>query len=304
MKRLLNTTKFAFFLLLLLAVGGVVKAQTYEFAPVGAEWYYERLYLEGWTYSGVAYDRFRSLRTVEINGWECKEIELFQNLDCKGEVNPYTEIRYITQEGDQVFEVEDGQRFLLYDFGKGVGESWYAPKYGLNVYVVDTLTINLNDGSQRRILRTFLQGELEDYWYYDNIIEGIGLDKSIFPFLELDGPPPCIHEYIRCYSENGIPLFVSEAVECDYEILAVVELEGTPIASMNAVVEDAFHVEFAETANFLKQIRITDVSGRIIYNQKTMNKSLYISFSDKPAGVYFVQIVMDSKVFNNKIVKR
>ena len=143
-------------LLLLLAVAGIAKAQTHEFAPVGAEWYYERLYLEGWTYSGVAYDRFRSLRTVEITGWECKEIELFQNLDCKGEVNPYTEIRYITQEGDQVFEVEDGQRFLLYDFGKGVGEWWYAPKYDDTITVVDVSYITLNDGSVRKRMETHL----------------------------------------------------------------------------------------------------------------------------------------------------
>ena len=87
---------------------GAVKAQSHEFAPVGAEWYYERFYREGWNLTGITYDRFRSLRTVEINGWECKEIELFQNLDCYGEVNPYTEIRYITQEGDKVYEVEDG----------------------------------------------------------------------------------------------------------------------------------------------------------------------------------------------------
>ena len=77
-----------------------------EFAPVGAEWYYERLYNEGGEPTGVTYDRFRSLRTVEINGWECREIELFQNLDCNGEANPHTEYRYLTQEGKQVFEVE------------------------------------------------------------------------------------------------------------------------------------------------------------------------------------------------------
>ncbi len=88
------TSKSKVLLLLLLVAAGAAKAQTHEFAPVGAEWHYERLYREGWNYTGVAYDRFRSLRTVEINGWECKEIELFQNLDCDGVVNPHTEYRY------------------------------------------------------------------------------------------------------------------------------------------------------------------------------------------------------------------
>lgn len=303
MKRLLYTTKFAFFLLLL-AVAGVAKAQTHEFAPVGAEWYYERLYLENWNYTGVTYDRFRSLRTVEINGWECKEIELFQNLDCDGVVNPYTEIRYITQEGDQVYEVENGQCFLLYDFGKNPGESWYAPKYGLNVYVVDTLTIDIIDGSQRKVLRTFLQGELDDYWYYDNIIEGVGMDKSIFPFLELDGPPPCIHEYIRCYSENGIPLIVSDAVECDYEILTIDDHDEQSIATMNTLVNDMLRIDFLEMQQSIKRVRITDLTGRVVGTYETVEKAIDINFLDKLAGVYLVQIVTDSKMFNNRIVKK
>lgn len=291
-------------LLLLLAVAGIAKAQTHEFAPVGAEWYYSRLYREGWDYTGIAYDRFRSIREVEINGWECKEIELYQHLDEYGLENPHTVFYYITQEEDRVYEVEDGQRLLLYDFGKNPGESWYAPKYDVEVYVVDTSTMTLEDGSIRKVMETSLSGNgLPDYLYLNNIIEGIGLDMSLFPFDNPLGPPQSIHDYIRCYSENGVPLIVSET-ECDFEILTVDEHEESSVASMNTVVEDLLHVGFAETANLLKQIRITDVTGRIIYAQETMDMSLDIDFTDEPAGMYLVQIVMDSKVFNNKIVKR
>ena len=130
-----NKNTKALLLSLLLLAAGVAKAQSHEFAPVGAEWYYTRFYRIGQAPHGITNDRFQSLRTVEINGWECKEIELYQHLDCHGVVNPYTEIRYITQEDDQVYEVENGQRYLLYDFSKEVGESWYAPKYD------DTITV-------------------------------------------------------------------------------------------------------------------------------------------------------------------
>ncbi|MDO5315196.1 MAG: T9SS type A sorting domain-containing protein [bacterium] len=291
-------------LLLLLAVAGIAKAQTHEFAPIGAEWHYGRVYREGWDFTGVAYDRFRSIRTFEINGWECKEIELYQHLDEYGLENPHTVFYYITQEEDRVYEVEDGQRLLLYDFGKNPGESWYAPKYDVEVYVVDTSTMTLEDGSIRKVMETSLSGNgLPDYLYLNNIIEGIGLDMSLFPFVELDGPPQSIHDYIRCYSENGVPLIVSET-ECDYEIFGVEEHEGVSIASMNTVVESLLHIDFAEAASLPKQIRIANVSGRIMYVQKTVGKSLDISFADQPAGVYVVQIVTDSKVFNNKIVKK
>ena len=62
----LNHLKQKALLLLLLVAAGMAKAQSHEFAPVGAEWYYSRLYREGWNYTGVAYDRYRSLRTIEI----------------------------------------------------------------------------------------------------------------------------------------------------------------------------------------------------------------------------------------------
>ena len=288
-------------LFMLLVVAGMVNAQTHEFAPVGAEWYYTRYYREGFDLTGITYDRFRSLRTVEISGWECKEIELFQNLDCHGEVNPYTEIRYITQEGDQVFEVENGQRFLLYDFGKEVGEWWFAPKYEDTITVLNVSYITLNDGTVRKFMET--QPSNLD-WYIYNIIEGIGMDYSLFPFDHTMVGTPCVEGPIRCYSEDGILLVQWGETECDYEILGVNDEKEEPSVQMSTLVGDVLRIDFAETASLSKQIRITDVSGRIIYAQETMDKSLDINFTDKPAGVYLVQIVMDSKVFNNKIVKK
>lgn len=289
-----------FFLLLLLLVAGVAGAQTHEFAPVGAEWYYERLYREGWNYSGIAYDRFRSLETVEINGWECKEIEFFQNLDCDGLISPYTEIRYITQEGNQIYEVEDGQRLLLYDFDKNPGESWFAPKYDVEVYVIDTTTMILEDGSIRKVLHTFT---IDDYFYINNIIEGIGLDRSVFPFYDLEGPPPCKHSQIRCYSEDGSSLIVSDT-ECDYEILSVDEYEKEKTVHINTLVVNALQIDFRQPLEGTKTAKVIDMAGRVICTFETKDNSLNISFADKPKGMYVVQIVMGAQVMNYKIVKR
>ncbi len=265
-------------LLLLLAVAGVAKAQTHEFAPVGAEWYYERLYLEGWTYSGVAYDRFRSLRTVEISGWECKEIELFQNLDCHGEVNPYTEIRYITQEGDQVFEVEDGQRFLLYDFGKGVGEWWYAPKYDDTITVVDVSYITLNDGSVRKRMETHLSNM---DWYIYNIIEGVGMDYTLFPYFYTDGAF-CLHGPLRCYSEECVPLIQWGETECDYEVLGVEE-NALQINVYPNPAKDRVVIEGIEAA----EVNVYNALGQVV---KTVRGTNEIDLSGLVEGVYMLRI--------------
>ena len=288
-------------LLLLLALTGIAKAQTHEFAPVGAEWYYERYYRVGFDLTGITYDRFRSLRTVEINGWECKEIELFQNLDCYGEVNPYTEIRYITQEGNLVYEVENGQRFLLYDFGKEVGEWWFAPKYEDTITVLNVSYITLNDGTVRKFMET--QPSNLD-WYIYNIIEGIGMDYSLFPFDHTMVGTPCVEGPIRCYSEDGLLLVQWGETECDYEILGVNDEKEDQLVQMNTLVDDLLHISFVNTQSGVKQIRIVDMTGRMVFSQETEDKTMDIDLSEKRSGIYLVLIIVDSQVFNNKIVKR
>ena len=287
--------------ILLLAVAGLAQAQTHEFAPVGAEWFYERYYREGWNFTGVAYDRFRSIREVEINGWECKEIELFQNLDCHGDVNPYTEIRYITQEGDRVYEVENGQRFLLYDFGKEVGEWWYAPKYEDTIRVVNVSYITMNDGNVRRFME-ILPSNFD--WYFFYIIDGIGMEESLFPFDVALMGAPCVKGPLRCYSEDGIPLIEWGETECDYEVMAIDENGEMPTASMNTLVDDMLHIDFLKMPESIKQIKIVDLTGRIVCTHETMDKAIDIGFADKPRGVYVVQTITASQVINNKVVKR
>ena len=273
-----------------------------EFAPVGAEWYYERLYREGWNYTGVAYDRFRSLRTVEINGWECKEIELFQYLDCDGLISPYTETIYITQEGNKIYEVENGQRFLLYNFDMNPGESWFAPKYDVEVYVIDTSTMVMENGSIRKVLQTFT---LDDNLYINNIIEGIGLDRSVFPFYDLEGPPPCKHSQIRCYSEDGIPLITSD-VDCDYEVLALDELSDVVKLYPNPANEEINFGLADIPLDGSVRLRITNVTGQTFLDRKVCGEGnlLTIEITTMPPGTYCYTFYDNEKtLFSGKFVK-
>lgn len=296
MNKFLHFKSLCSLVVLLMAIGAA-RAQTHEFAPVGAEWYYERLYREGWFYSGVAYDRFRSLRTVEINGWDCKEIELFQDLNCDGLIAPYTEISYITQEGNQIYEVENGQRLLLYDFDKNPGESWFATKYDVEVYVIDTSTLVLEDGSIRKVLQTIT---LDDYLYINNIIEGIGMDRSVFPFYDWDGPPPCKHSQIRCYSENGLSLIVSDT-ECDYEILSVEENASKSPAVYPNPFKERLVVELPTEDNYT--IMVCDTFGRTIIKQDIIGRKTGIDFPFPQSGVFHLVIQSDSYHYVTNVIK-
>ena len=206
---------------------------------------------------------------------------------------------YINQEVNQIYEFDGIVRYLLYDIYKDPGEAWYVSKYNLNVIVIDTSTMVLEDGSARKVLHTSLHGDYDDYWYFDNIIEGIGLDKSIFPFLELDGPPQSIHDYIRCYSENGVPLIISEEEECDYEILSIEEesMENSFIIHPNPTSE-MVHIEGVDVA----EVQIFNMLGQKV---KTVTNSNEIDMDGLAEGVYLLKVTDKAgTIHTGKVVKK
>ena len=294
-------------LALLLVVSCNLKAQT-EFAPVGAEWYYEReIYnYNEWEYDKLTYDRFRSVDTITINGILCKEIELFQNMDCEGSVNPYYETRYINQDGNKIYEVIDGERYLLYDFSKKIGEYWTITHYGefgdtTDVYVQDITEITLEDGSTRRVFVTSATGWDDAPLYCTNIIEGIGLDESLFPFCKLVGPPPCRNTGIRCYSENGDYLIKSD-VECEYEELSIKEKQKE-LFTYNTIVEDYLNINFNKTSFVSRYISIYDSMGILLYNFECCDNFVKFDMNGIVAGIYLIKIFDNYEYFNFKILK-
>ena len=86
--------------------------------------------------------------------------------------------------------------------------------------------------------------------------------------------------------------------------MSVDEFDETRLLIMNTIVDDALHIDFSEIEKEMKYVRIVDMSGRTVFSQETMDKDLEINFSAEPTGVYLVQILIDSRVINNKILKR
>ena len=305
MKRLIPQTIVILSLLIAEVAHAQNQTRTWEFAPLGSEWYYERYHRPNLVHEYVSYDKFRTLRIVVINGWPCKEIEMFRPLDCDGTVNPQTEYRYITQEGDRVYEVENGERYLLYDFSKGVGEWWYAPKYGDTIDVFEVSTMQLDDGSSRKVLMAEprING---DRLYFGSIIEGIGSDQSVFPHGIVWGSP-CFEGPIRCYSVNGVPLITSP-VECDYATLSVdyhaesphgtVTIAPSP-ASTRANVDYTLPDGCAEaTLSIVNALGMEVMSVVLEGNQGSRE----ISLERLPQGVYGYIVRCGNKTLDGKFI--
>ena len=202
----------------------------------------------------------------------------------------------------------DGERHLLYDFSKQVGEYWLVKNNSEYIDGIDTIFVKeikettLADGNIRRMFVTSSNGTTESMLYCTNIIEGIGMDKSVFPFYELMGPPPCKQGDIRCYSIDENYLITSDT-ECDYEKPLLINELVSEYVAINTVVVNNLEIFFNEDNHCIKNIDIYSMTGKLVYKSESLDNSFYIDLSNQTNGIYFVKINTNNYYQTYKIIK-
>lgn len=141
-------------------------------------------------------------------------------------------------------------------------------------------------------------------WYLYNIIEGIGMDHSLFPFDQAMVGTLCVEGPLRCYSEDGVQLIEWGYGECDYEVMDVKEADDVQTVTMNTLVEDVLRMVFPKTQESTKQICIVDLTGKTICAQSTTDKTIEIDFTNKPKGMYIAQITTNFKTIYIKFIRK
>ena len=232
-------------LLLLLVVSYNLKAQT-EFAPVGAEWYYNYN-----NFGNVGYVKITSESDTIIDNVFCKK--LVKSIHVYDYVS-YNEKKgvfgyeYLTQINDSVMIYSDGEFKKLYDFSAEIGDTLLIP--GLGHYEEFTHGTAVVTGKgfmefEGESLRYIDLKHLEDtpwqfscYHNYDNgyntarICEKIGnisgylLPEKYFIVDDDEGGA------LRCYSEGELSLKFTDE-ECDY-VPESVPFPYTPFPTENA----------------------------------------------------------------------
>lgn len=319
MKRLLHTTKFAVFVLLLLAAAGAAKAQTHEFAPVGAEWYYgiNQFSIEGYT-------QIKSVSDTIINGVTCKKIEkrcfLFDHLD--GVEKEFVKgHEYISQIGDSVMIYRFGQFYKLYDFTVEIGDTVAFPgSYSCEVdeFVVfgDSIgeavvvgkgvsEINGNELKYydlRKVGNSAWAFDQDFYAGYARICEKIGnISGYLFPQQQL------IADYfeggsLRCYSddETGTISFSTPYIECDY-FHAVEDNALVTSAVYPNPFKEKITVELPTEDNYT--VLVYDTFGRTIIKQDVIGKTIELDFPFPQSGVFHLVIQSNSANYATNIIK-
>ena len=296
--------KIKIFLLLSLFAAIILvnnNARAENFAPVGAIWYYTFI-LSPFPPMGTSYTKFESTKDTVVNGWDCKKIELSRTYDCSGNIVNTIQYYILYSIDNKVYEIENNQQYLLYDFSKNAGEYWVMPKYdNITVYVDSVRNIVLTNGQTRRVQYVHNSSSIYPWRFTGRIIENIGFETFLFPLPDIvpcPGGGP-----IRCYYESGI-IVHSELLPCDYSTVGINKLD---------VEQDGILVK--NPINHQIDIQITDVSllpiqtiavynnlGKLICQQYNItNTSYIIDFSNKSNGFYYVKIILNN---NQTIIKK
>ena len=308
-------------LLLLLVFAGSLKAQT-EFAPVGAEWYYN--YNNFWN---VGYVKITSESDTIIDNVFCKK--LVKSIHVYDYVS-YNEKKgvfgyeYLTQINDSVMIYSDGEFKKLYDFSAEIGDTLLIP--GLGHYEEFTHGTAVVTGKgfmefEGESLRYIDLKHLEDtpwqfscYHNYDNgyntarICEKIGnisgylLPEKYFIVDDEEGGA------LRCYSDNETSITFSKE-ECDYvpqkddvdEISAsdIIKIYPNP-ATTN--VEISYTLPEGMTSATLvmtNTLGVNVMTAHLDGNNKTT-----LSLEELPSGIYFYTIRCGENVKTGKLIKK
>jgi hypothetical protein len=282
-----------------------------DWAPIGAEWYYDVTY----AFSGdINFHRIYCDSTFNINGKDCNRI----NLDYCACNNHFCDKLYTYEVNDTVFFYNpDIDTFdILYDFNAMPGGSWKIRSKYYNeeidtilVYVDSVGSMEINDKSLKKLFVTYVypdkQGIGSDKNHENSIIvESLG-DLNYIININNSWLGACDINFIhslRCYEDPELGFYTSGLREsCNYVYY------WTSLESMNSF--DYINIYPNPVINYLgienhsgKKLsyEIFDIKG----SKLLTGSDTKINLSDLQSGIYFLRLTLNNESIKTiKIMK-
>lgn len=278
-----------------------------EFAPVGAEWYYN----EQFAFSGdINYIKFTSEKDTLIYGKNCKKISKRHKIRCND--RPNNEYLYTSNDTVYFLDTIFNEFQILYILNAQPSEYWII-KVKDEEQEIDSITITVDSISTTQIngqnLRTlYVTYDKDDenmpYTYSSMIIEKIGDVKYMFNWYPWSNVA-CDANYtsgLRCYQDSDIGLYSTGIVDsCDYvyvwtgidnvESLAQIELFPNPA-------QDFVEIKIADFPYFSTEL--FDLNGKLLLSGKTLDSNLKLDLSQIEKGIYVVLVKHNNKIIGCK----
>mgnify|MGYP006299597833 CR=1 FL=1 len=271
-----------------------------DFAPIGAEWYYNSS-ARGLAPSGSEYYYLFSEKDTSINHYDLRKIKrMYCNYQGDSvEVSPYL----IHQDGDTVslYDQDRDRLYKLLVFNASPGDTLLLDVPYHNHYtndttyrvIIDTVITESYSGVE---LDKYMLEQIDEFgWFNGFYLEKVGgyewffpLGKTIIP--EADGP-------VRCYHDSGVSINFSTR-PCDYRLIQSInnvayrhyDISPNPASDFTEVIPD----------RGFDKIELLNSSGRVLF--QTSHSML--NLSSLPAGIYFVKIYSGNNTIVKKLIKK
>lgn len=323
MKRLYINKKIVVMFLLLM-VAKIGKAQTHDFAPIGAEWYYsyDNIFTTG-------YVHIKAVKDTIIDGTECVKLEKQEHgyyMDPWG-IGPglysgKSRTEYVTSFEDKVYLYRDQTFHLWFDFDAEVGDSWPVPPPGNDNLISDTAGFlivkakgtEMVNGKELKYIDVIDREGSE--WGYGNyfygqspysvrIFERIGpIGCYMFPETHWvadanEGGP------FRCYEDEEIGYISDFPYNCDYinnEYQTVAENRTDCIEVFPNPTEGVVGITVPSKTPFV--VKLYDSMGRMIRMAAKKESFFIINLDGLPSGLYYLSCDIETNPFSKKIIKK
>jgi hypothetical protein len=285
----------------------------HEFAPIGAEWYYEKV--DSYNPPKFGYTKLTSIKDSII---ENKKVRVIEVLDAPNDTTQTIEgYEYICQSGDTVWYWKGNRFHILYNFAMQKGDSILLYSEMKNECGNNPYGWNKVDSTFSRI---FNDTELKAYflipinnsqWEFSNyIFEIIGSIDYFIPQNSFCGIYDIInYGPLRCYSDpiNGVLITSLPKVRCDStytytgpikpDALSQYKKTDTFSVSPNPVADEITIKHYkTDILNDNYEIKIINIRGIVVKSYKLALET--IDVSDLTKGTYFLTISINEKIID------
>ena len=306
-----------FFTCLVFCFAWQVNSQV-EFAPIGAEWYYNCC-----SHPFGYFNRIVSETDTVVEENNCRVLRQYS-----GNSNVVSEEYIIKQEQGKIYYYYQEQFNLLFDFDAEVNDiveftfkyRIYDDNYLFRKDSILSLRFEVeNITTNAQNLKTFTTKIVDEdkdkgmygyLWSY-SYTEKIGLGSEFMPVLNNLPSIPLGEQflYLRCYSDSDLSFIsahwqfwgINGYYPCNYSFNTSI---NTPKNENTKIYPNPFSDNIFVTTFNGENIEIIDISGRIVYYSELSNGINEISTGHFLKGIYFAKIRnKDDSIQTFKIVK-
>jgi hypothetical protein len=260
-------------------------SQTYEFAPVGAKWYY---FVEDWDFFNEPIYYFTTIESVKdtiIDGKNCHKLS--------------NDMIFYQNSGDSVFLHTGGTSFsLLYDFSAEVGETFFCEYCNTDVKV-ESVSLEYYFGSFRRMFEYTSFDNTQCDWDFDMVVEGIGSMVGLF------APNPALADWVptywlNCFKESNSGFIAMDNTPCN--IVGIEKNEFQKFSIYPTLFDNEIYIENNSNKENLEVLILNSI-GQTIYSSSIIKT---IDTKHFPSGVFLVKIIdssTNSVLMSTKVLK-